>query len=65
MNIEAGARLREHWKAKGSAPCDHPEVAIERADRGQTTGHYICTTCGGIVTDISGRKAAGGGGVYL
>jgi hypothetical protein len=65
MNFDAGARLRENWKAKGSPPCDHPEVAIERVDRGQTTGAYVCTTCGSIVTDIQGRKAAGGGGVYL
>jgi hypothetical protein len=65
MNIDVGARLREQWKAKGSAQCDHPEVAMERADCGQSTGHYICTTCGGMVTNITGRRAAGGGGVYL
>jgi hypothetical protein len=65
MNIDTGARLSEHWKAKGSPPCHHPEVAMERADSGQTTGAYICTSCGSIVIDIHGRKAAGGGGVCL
>jgi DNA-directed RNA polymerase subunit RPC12/RpoP len=56
MNIDTGARLRENWKAKGSPPCDHPEVAIERGDRRRTTGAYVCTTCGSIVTDIQGRR---------
>lgn len=42
------AKIEAAWKAKGSPPCDHPQIAKERY-RGSQTGDKVCLTCGEIV----------------
>lgn len=52
MKIDEAERLRQAWQKKrkeGDPPCNHPNVVPERAERGQSTGDYVCTTCGMIV----------------
>ena len=47
MKIDEAERLRRAWKEKrekGGPPCDHPVVDKERAERGQGTGDFVCTT---------------------
>jgi len=50
MKMSAAEQLRTSWKAKGTPPCDHPNIEQEREDsRGAGTGDYVCTTCGAFV----------------
>lgn len=47
MKVEEGMKLREEWAAKGSPPCDHPQLATEHESYiGARTGDKVCTTCG-------------------
>ena len=50
MKDALGSSLRELWKEKGNPQCSHPELNLERSFAGVTTGAYLCTTCGAILT---------------
>ena len=45
MELKDVQRLQREWAAKGSPPCDHPELVKEVIDRIKT-GDKVCTTCG-------------------
>lgn len=45
MQSDKAARLRKDWAAKGSPPCEHPELAREYY-LSSNTGDKVCTTCG-------------------
>jgi hypothetical protein len=45
MQADKGKQLRDAWVAKGSPPCEHPQLTREYI-LGANTGDKICTTCG-------------------
>lgn len=55
MKDTVGGTLREAWREKGNPECIHPELSLERSFSGVTTGAYICTTCGTLVTTVDTR----------
>ncbi|WP_405506295.1 hypothetical protein OG323_05910 [Streptomyces cyaneofuscatus] len=45
MDMADASRLQQDWAAKGSPPCEHPQLEKERLN-GMDTGDKICNTCG-------------------
>ncbi|MFE3471344.1 MULTISPECIES: hypothetical protein [unclassified Streptomyces] len=45
MQAAEAAKLQQQWKAKGSPPCEHPQLEREY-HLSMNTGDKVCTTCG-------------------
>ena len=56
MKDTVGALLRERWKEKENAACQHPQLSQERSFSGILTGASLCTTCGAIIESQSQEK---------
>jgi hypothetical protein len=45
MQMDDAAALKRAWEAKGSPPCEHPQLDKEY-HLGAQTGDVVCMTCG-------------------
>jgi rubrerythrin len=47
MTKNEAAAIRLRWEQRAyDIPCEHLTLELERNDRGDTTGKYICILCG-------------------
>ena len=49
MRVDAGEALRRAWEKKDKCACTHAVAEQEHDEREDTTGRYLCTTCGAYV----------------
>ena len=50
MTTSEAVRLQKRWKLlKYQIKCQHRVQVVERSDKGNLTGKYVCTACGEVM----------------
>ena len=50
MTTSEAVRLQKRWKLlKYPLKCQHRVQVVERSDKGNLTGKYVCTACGEVM----------------